>query len=189
MEEMRKGWMRKRSVCLVNVCDVLFTQGDAICAIFTESVWMKNMIFNQQNCSSHKNLHWLIGICVQHFSPRVRVSWINPAYSKSSPCIEQWVKAATEWRLFGDIKLNSLSGVFFCSGLHGDGDGEGDGERRQIWESWFFSMWTPLQISWNVLGGLAFPVSSAVFPAFPLLSLEELMLTSCSWEPLLPWLP
>lgn len=26
--------MRKCPVCLVNVCDVLFKQGDAICAIF-----------------------------------------------------------------------------------------------------------------------------------------------------------
>lgn len=81
------------------------------------------------------------------------------------------------------IKPNSLSVVFFCSGL------DGDGECRPTWESWFFSMWTPLQISWNVLGGLALPVSSVVFPAFPLHSLDELMLTSCSWEPLLPWLP
>lgn len=83
--------------------------------------------------------------------------------------------------------------VFFCSGLDGDGEGEGEegGERRLTWESWFFSIWTPLQISWNVLAGLALPVSSKVFPGvtIPLLSLDELMLTSCSWEPLLPWLP
>lgn len=38
------------------------------------------------------------------------------------------------------VHLNSQSEVFFCSGLDGDGDGEGGGERRQTWESWFFSM-------------------------------------------------
>lgn len=86
-------------------------------------------------------------------------------------------------------KVASPSELLFSSGLDGDGEGEGGGERRETCESWFFSMWTPLQISWKVLGGLAFAVSSAVFPALPLLSLDELMLTCCSWEPLLPWLP
>lgn len=86
-------------------------------------------------------------------------------------------------------KLDSPSEIFFTSGLDGDGEGEGGGERRETCESWFFNMWTPLQISWKVLGGLALAVSSAVFPALPLLSLDELMLTCCSWEPLLPWLP
>lgn len=84
--------------------------------------------------------------------------------------------------------------LFFCSGLDGEGEGDVDGERRHTWESWFLSMWRPLQISWKVRGGLALPGSSAVLAAapaavLPLLSLDELMLISCSWEPLLPWLP
>lgn len=87
------------------------------------------------------------------------------------------------------MKLDSPSEVFFCSSLASDSDGRLDGDGSPAWESWFLSIWTPLQISWNVLVGLALPVSSVVLPAFPLLSLDELMLTCCSWEPLLPWLP
>lgn len=196
--------MRKWSMCLLNVFDVqlfFFFEVGIICGIFREFVEVhvheKMTIFYQcdlplKNCRSHSNQCFQIQPffflnLVFAYSPRFRVSFINHAYNKHAHCKEHWVKPTTEW--FGDIKLNSLSVVFFCSGLDGDGEGERDGERRQTWESWFFSMWTPLQISWNVLGGLALPVSSVVFPAFPLLSLDELMLTSCSWEPLLPWLP
>lgn len=99
---------------------------------------------------------------------------------------ENKLQTKVKVKLNRTVKSHSLSELFFSSGLDGDGEGELVGERRETCESWFFSMWTPLQISWKVLGGLAFVVSSGVFPALPLLSLDELMLTSCSCEPLLP---
>lgn len=65
----------------------------------------------------------------------------SPKFSVSSPerspslTINVLPVMNTEWCLFGDIKLNSLSVVLFCSGLDGDGEGEEGGERRQTWES------------------------------------------------------
>lgn len=82
------------------------------------------------------------------------------------------------------MNLNSLSALLLCSGL--DGDGGRGGERGPPWESWFFSMWTPLQISWKVLGGLALLALLASSAVVALLSLDELMLTSGSREALLP---